>query len=557
MSSFDTHTVYNQPPEYDGVNLFTSDRALTEALKAEGVDWAQAELSHFGAELGSKEQFHLGHLANTITPELKSFDSRGFRQDQIEFHPAYHHFMSLSKKERIHCGAFDKLSNDGRERKKGVGVVRAMKHYMMSQVEAGHICPITMTHAAIPTIMIDEALTKDILPKLLSTDYDPAFKPISEKSGITIGMGMTEKQGGSDVRSNSTVATAVNKSGSQQTYQLTGHKWFMSAPMCDAFLILAQAEAGLSVFFVPRFKKDGKVNNLNFQRLKNKLGNKSNASSEVEFQEAEGYLIGEEGRGIANIMTMANYTRLDCALGSAGLMRQALSRAVHHARHRIVFQKKLIDQPMMTALLADMCLEVEAATHLSMRLAGAYEGMDAGNELDKAYARLLTPVTKYWVSKRGPGLGYEAMECLGGNGYVEDGIMARIYRELPVNSIWEGSGSVMCLDVLRVIAKEPDALETVTAYLGGSKGNSKTYSSSLDEVVDLLHKGEIGERKGRWLCEKLATLTASKLLMERAPSNIAEAYIASRLDPNGRSGAYGTLPDFVMPSKIIEQTVQF
>lgn len=557
MKSFDTHTVYNQTPEYDKINLFSTDRALKESLNAEGADWAQAELSAFGAELGTKEQFHQSDLANTFTPELKSFDHRGHRQDQIEFHPAYHHFMALSKRERIHCGAFDHLSSDDRVKKPGVGVVRAMKHYMMSQVEAGHICPITMTHAAIPTIMIDKALTKNILPKLLSPVYDPAFKPISEKSGITIGMGMTEKQGGSDVRTNSSLAEPVGKSGSGQTYLITGHKWFMSAPMCDAFLVLAQTDGGLSVFFVPRFCKDGSVNRLKFQRLKNKLGNKSNASSEVEFHEAEGYMIGDEGRGIANIMTMANYTRLDCALGSSGLMRQALSRAVHHAHHRTVFQKKLIDQPMMAAVLADMCLEVEAATLLSMRLAGAYEGMNAGNESDKAFARLLTPVTKYWVSKRGPGFGYEAMECLGGNGYIDDGIMARIYRELPVNSIWEGSGSVMCLDVMRVIAKEPDTLEAVISYLGQAKGNSKAYGKSLQDMTSTLQAGTITEQKGRWFCEKLATLTAAKLLMERAPTAIGEAYIATRLDPEGRSGAYGSLPDSVVPIRIIEQTVQF
>jgi putative acyl-CoA dehydrogenase len=560
LSNFDTHSVFNQPPLYDRINLFESDPALKAALAAEGASWASTDLSTLGKQLGTNHEFHQGHLANKHLPELQSHDAQGFRNDQIEFHPAYHHFMALSKEAGIHCGAFDGMADDGREGGLGVGTSRAAKHYLVSQVEAGHVCPITMTHAAIPALKNEPSLAKVLLPKLLSKSYDPAFKPILEKTGITIGMGMTEKQGGTDVRSNTTSARALTSNDKDtpgglpgKRYALTGHKWFMSAPMCDAFLVLAQTDERLSLFFVPRILDNGEINTLRFQRLKNKLGNKSNASSEVEFHEAEGILIGEEGRGIANIMTMANYTRLDCALGSAGLMRQALSRAVHHTSYRTVFQRKLIDQPMMQALLADMCLEVTAATHLAIRLAGAYERAPT-DQAQADYVRLMTPVTKYWVSKRGPGLGYEAMECLGGNGYVEDQIMARIYRELPVNSIWEGSGSVMCLDLLRVMAREPNSLKAGLDWLADSTGQSDHYDTALTELTSVL-SSPVPEHKGRWLCERLATLAAANLLMERSTPEIAKAYIATRLDPSGRFGAYGSLPDFVDARQIIAQSV--
>ncbi len=553
-SAFETHDVFNQPPVYDGVNLYESDLPLMAALEAEGASWAQGELSGFGATLGTDALFHAGHQANKYLPELMSHDNQGFRRDIVDFHPSYHQFMALSKEARIHCGAFDGLAADNRYKGAGVGPVRAAKHYMMSQVEAGHICPITMTHAAIPALQNQPDLFESLKDKLLAPSYDPSFKPVAEKTGITVGMGMTEKQGGTDVRANTTIATPIAASGAGERYLITGHKWFMSAPMCDAFLVLAQTDEKLSVFFVPRFRNDGSVNGLRFQRLKNKLGNKSNASSEVEFVEAEGVLIGDEGRGIANIMTMANYTRLDCALGSAGLMRQALSRAVHHASHRTVFQRKLIDQPMMTALLADMSLEVAAATHLSLRLAGAYERIDT-HEADAAYARLMTPVTKYWVTKRGPTLAYEAMEIHGGNGYVEDGVMARLYRELPVNSIWEGSGSVMCLDLMRVAARERDAFEEGIKWLQGGMGQAPVYDTAFKELYGLLSTGAIPEAQGRWLTERIATLAASRLLMERASEALSSAYMATRLDGSGRHGAYGSLPDGVDAHAIVEACV--
>jgi putative acyl-CoA dehydrogenase len=554
---FDTHEVFNQPPVYDGINLFETDLPLKAALAAEQAGWAAPALAQFGAQLGTAEAFHQGALANRHTPELVTHDARGFRTDSVEFHPAYHHFMDLSKRAGIHCGAFDAMATDAREKGPGIGPARAAKHYLMSQVEAGHICPITMTHAAIPAISAQPDLFDRLKDKLLARAYDPTFRPIEEKSGITVGMGMTEKQGGTDVRTNTTTAEPVGTPGPGQLYRITGHKWFMSAPMCDAFLVLAQtagaAGSALSVFFVPRFRADGTINGLRFQRLKNKLGNKSNASSEVEFHAAEGTLIGEEGRGIANIMTMANYTRLDCALGSAGLMRQALSRAVHHAQHRRVFQKKLIDQPMMTMLLADMALEVAAATHLSLRLAGAYE--HPADPLQAAYARLMTPVTKYWVTKRGPGMAYEAMECLGGNGYVEDGVMARLYRELPVNSIWEGSGSVMCLDLLRVAGRERESLEAVLGWLGDARGANGAYDAALSELAETA-SGVIAEARGRWVTERLATLASARLLMDRASEVVATAYCQSRLEPAHRTGAYGTLPPGTDARAVIEAVVR-
>ena len=542
ISGSSTHEVFNQTPDYDGINLYQTDRALRASVLAEGANWGEHELIALGNQLGTKEEFHRGHLANKFPPELTTFDPKGFRADHVEFHADYHHFMALSKSNRIHCGAFDALAQDGRRGDKGVGVLRAAKHYMVSQVEAGHVCPITMTHAAIPAVQQQSDIAETWLPKLLSLDYDPALKPAQAKTGVTIGMGMTEKQGGTDVRTNTTRAVPVSKKGGGAKYLLTGHKWFMSAPMCDAFLVLAQAESGLSVFLVPRFQTDGDVNHLHFLRLKNKLGNRSNASSEVEFHQAEGFLLGEEGRGVANIMTMANYTRLDCALGSSGQMRQALSRAHHHAQHRTVFQRKLIDQPMMTALLADLTIESEAATLLAMRLASAYEGQAAGDAQDAAIARVLTPVIKYWVTKRAPGFTYEAMECLGGNGYVEDSIMARLYRDVPVNSIWEGSGSVMCLDLLRVIEKEKSSLDRVLNWLDGSRGDDPVFDKSFGALRGGLTPANFNPSNGRRYCEQFATLTAAKLLMERAPDPIATAYLATRLAPEGRAGAYGVLP---------------
>ncbi|WP_448211742.1 acyl-CoA dehydrogenase family protein [Colwellia sp. MEBiC06753] len=554
MTTFSTHEVFNQSPTYDQVNLFTSDRALVSAIKAEGADWGIKQLNDFGEKFGCRVQFKRGDNANKFLPELERFDTKGNVTGIVEFHPDYHYFMTQSKEAGIHCGAFDYLANDAREKAQGIGVVRAAKHYMMSQVEAGHICPITMTHAAIPALMVQSDVAEIWLPKLLTHSHDPAFKPMTEKTGVTIGMGMTEKQGGTDVRAATTKAVPIDGAGPGKRYAITGHKWFMSAPMCDAFLVLAYAEAGLSVFLVPRFKVDGSVNHLAFQRLKNKLGNKSNASSEVEFQQAEGILLGEEGRGIANIMTMANYTRLDCALGSSGQMRQALSRAYHHVSHRQAFGKPLIEQPMMASLIADLTLESEAATTLAMRLAGAYDGALNNNAFDQAFSRVMTPVIKYWVTKRAPNFCYEAMECIGGNGYVEDELMARLYRDVPVNSIWEGAGSVMCLDFLRVLAREQDSVEQVINWLAQATACHADYDATLAQLVSVL-KGNVVEAQGRWLCDTLAKLSAARLLNERAPQIIADNYFTTRLGQTASN--YGAIFSAIDSQQIIEQSLLF
>jgi putative acyl-CoA dehydrogenase len=421
---------------------------------------------------------------------------------------------------------------------------------MAAQMESGHCCPVTMTSAVVATLReAAPQLLETLLPKLLSRRYDPRFRPIPEKSAITIGMGMTEKQGGSDVRANTTRAQALS-GGANTEHRLTGHKWFMSAPMCDAFLVLAQAPKGLSCFYVPRFLPDGSVNPLRFQRLKEKLGNRSNASSEVEFDGTAGFLVGEEGRGVATIIEMVTLTRLDCIVSSAGLMRLGLANAILNARHRSAFGKKLVEQPMMEAVLADLALEVEGATALALRLARAFDHADDPGEA--AFRRLMTPVIKYFVCKVGPQFGYEAMECLGGNGYVEDGLLARVYRELPVNAIWEGSGNVMALDMLRVLMKEPQAAEAVIDGLAKSIARDKRLSTALDRIREPLHRPRELELNARGLLEGLATVTAAALLRASAPTHVADAYIATRLEGPPRR-TYGQGLDKAERRKIIDR----
>ncbi len=455
-SSFTTHEVTNQSPPFEDVNLFTTDRALREAVVREGGERAIESLTAFGAKCGSREMAELSRLANEHPPRLKGFDRQGRRLDVVEFHPAYHALMETSCGEGLHAKVWEHLSKPGGKAVPGINVTRGAGFYMAAQMEAGHCCPITMTNACVPTLLLQPDLAAEWLPRILSRNYDSAFRPAVEKTGITLGMGMTEKQGGTDVRANTTRAVpAKGAGGPGAEYILTGHKWFMSAPMCDAFLVLAQAPKGLSCFLMPRFLPDGSVNALRFQRLKDKLGNRSNASSEVEFHGAHAWLVGEEGRGVPAIIEMVTLTRLDCALSSAGLMRRAVAEAIHHARHRSVFQKRLVDQQLMAEVLADLALDVEAAAALAFRLARCLD--NAEDQHTRAWLRLMTPVTKYWVCKIAPAVVYEAMECLGGNGYVEDSMLARLYREAPVNAIWEGSGNVMALDVLRVLQREPEA----------------------------------------------------------------------------------------------------
>src|SRR6202045_2164070 len=466
-----THEVFNQPPPFWDVDLFAIDRPLAEAVAANDGGAAEKELSEFGQHWGSAALAARGRVANENTPKLRTFDSRGNRRDEVEFHPAYHELMARS----AHAGVHNSTWNaEGRPAGGAAEVVRAAKFYMAAQVETGHLCPITMTRASVAALAAQPELLAQTMPVIGTRAYDPSFAPWWTKRGMTLGMGMTEKQGGTDVRSNQTRA---RREGS--AYRISGHKWFMSAPMCDAFLVRAEADDGLTCFFMPGFAPDGSVNAIHFQRLKDKLGNRSNASSEVEFAGAYAERIGDEGKGIRTIIQMVQLTRQDCAIASAGLMGSGLAHALHHARHRSVFQKHLADQPLMQMVLSDMALHVDATIALVMRLCRSFDQapQDAG---EAAYLRLLTPAIKYWVCKSAPGFLYEAMECLGGNGYVEEGILARHFRESPVNAIWEGSGNVMCLDVLRALSREAEAAAGV---LQGLAVETKGLSGAGDAVA--------------------------------------------------------------------------
>src|SRR2546423_5265334 len=456
QARFETHDIFNQPPPYEDVDLFASDRALRDAVEANGAGDEAAALSEFGRHWGAAATFDAARVANENTPKLKTFDAKGFRRDVIEFHPAYHGFMVESISAGLHASTW---LPDGTRAGAPSEVARAARYFMVAQVENGHMCPITMTRACVGALAVEPSVLQKLIRKITARIYDPRFIPWWEKDSITLGMGMTEKQGGTDVRANTTTAMPA-----ADGYTITGHKWFMSAPMCDAFLVLAQAPGGLTCFLMPRFRPDGSVNGLHFQRLKDKLGNRSNASSEVEFWQAFAWRVGEEGRGVRSIIEMVQLTRLDCVISSAGMMRMALAQALHHARHRTVFQKKLADQPMMRALLADMALEVEGATALTMRLCRSFD-LAGGDAREAARARLLTPAVKYWGGQTAPGLIYEAMGCLCGHGYVEETILPRLYREAPVNAILGGSGNGMCLDVLRALSRRGEAARAVLADL--------------------------------------------------------------------------------------------
>jgi putative acyl-CoA dehydrogenase len=522
--SFDTHEVLNQSPPFEDVDLFGSDPPLRAAVAAFG-DGDVGALSAVGRRWGSAEMLEQARLANSFPPALRTFDAKGRRRDVVEFHPAYHTLMAESVREGLHASTW---RADGTPAPAPAQVERAARFYMTAQVEAGHLCPITMTRASVAALAAEPALIAQLMPKIASRHYDPSFRPFAEKAGMTLGMGMTEKQGGTDVRANTTSAAPGG-----DHYRITGHKWFMSAPMCDAFLVLAQAPGGLTCFFVPRFRPDGSVNDLRFQRLKDKLGNRSNASSEVEFTETYGVRVGEEGRGVRTIIQMVQLTRLDCAIASAGLMRMALAQAIHHARHRTVFQRHLADQPAMRAVLADMALELEAAVALVMRLCRAFDRA-ATDEGEAAYARLLTPAVKYWVCKTAPAFIYEAMECLGGNGYVEDSILPRLYREAPVNAIWEGSGNVMCLDVLRAAGREREAARAVLAKLASSAA-----AGEIVAEISAALMSPSAESHARAAVERLAQLAAASALAQAAPENVAELFVRTRLN-GGRGSMYGS-----------------
>src|SRR3954466_2913105 len=504
-----TPEVFNQSPPFEDVDLFALDQPLAEAVAANGGAAAQVELSDFGKHWGSAAMAARGRIANENTPKLRSFDARGNRRDEIEFHPAYHELMAHSAHAGLHNSTWDA---HGKPAGAPSEVVRAAKFYIATQVETGHLCPITMTRASVAALAAQPDLLAKVMPAIATRSYDPAFAPWWTKRGMTLGMGMTEKQGGTDVRANMTGAVRDGEG-----YRITGHKWFMSAPMCDAFLVLAQAEEGLSCFFMPRFAPDGSVNAIHFQRLKDKLGNRSNASSEVEFNNAYAVRVGDEGKGIRTIIQMVQLTRQDCAIASAGLMRSGLAHALHHARHRSVFQAHLADQPLMQAVLSDMALHVEASIALVTRLCRSFDAAPNDQE-EAAYIRLLTPTIKYWVCKSAPGFLYEAMECMGGNGYVEEAILARHYREAPVNAIWEGSGNVMCLDVLRALSREADAalavLRDLTDQTQGLPG-----AAEATAFIGKAFRRSDSERVARLAVERLALLAAAAALHQVSPKH--------------------------------------
>jgi putative acyl-CoA dehydrogenase len=540
----------NQVPPLTNYNLFLSDRTLAQAMEREGAGWAHEQISEFGRLLGTEEAQRWGFDANENKPVLHTHDRIGNRRDEVLFHPAWHSLMRTSVENRLHCLPWEKPA----VARGGAHVARAALMMLAVQNEAGHTCPISMTFSAVAALRAEPALSAEWEPRMLSASYDPRFIPAPQKSGVLLGMGMTEKQGGSDVRANTTHAERI---GVSREYLITGHKWFCSAPMCDAFLVLAQASKGLSCFLLPRWTPAGERNAFHIQRLKDKLGNRSNASSEVEFAQAWAHLVGEEGRGIQTLIEMVNHTRLDCSIAAAGLMRQALVQAVHHARHRHAFGKLLIEQPLMRNVLADLALESEAATLLMVRLAHAFDARESSDR-ERAFCRIATAIAKYWLCKRSPVQVGEALECFGGNGYVEESIMPRLYREAPLYSIWEGSGNVMCLDVLRALSKDPATLEALMAELQSTAGADKRLDHFIAAIQErFAAKAGNGSQQGvndyaaRELTEKLALALQASLVVRHSSSAVADAFIASRLA--GQHGnAFGTLPAGVDVAGILE-----
>jgi putative acyl-CoA dehydrogenase len=530
----------NQVPPLTGYNLLLSDPTLTQAVEREGAGWAGEQITELGRLLGTEEVQRWGFEANENKPVLHTHDRFGNRRDEVVFHPSWHNLMRTSVANRLHCLPWQSdLASAGSaaDPRPGAHVARAALMMLTAQNEAGHTCPISMTFSAVAALRAEPELAAEWEPRILSSVYDPRFAPAQEKSGVLLGMGMTEKQGGSDVRANTTRAERI---GSSREYLITGHKWFCSAPMCDAFLILAQAPQGLSCFLLPRWTPTGKRNTFHLQRLKDKMGNRSNASSEVEFEQAWAHVVGEEGRGIQTIIEMVNHTRLDCAIAGAGLMRQALVQATHHARHRKAFGKLLIDQPLMRNVLADLAIESEAATLLMVRLARAFDHRRS-DARERAFCRIATAIAKYWLCKRAPVHVGEALECLGGNGYVEESIMPRLYREAPLYSIWEGSGNVMCLDVLRALTKDPATLEALLAEFQTTAGADERLDAYIAGIRTSLNAAGGEEHSARVLTEKLALALQASLVVRHSSAALAEAFISSRLA--GRHGhAFGTLP---------------
>jgi putative acyl-CoA dehydrogenase len=541
-TQLDTHEVFNQPPPLEGYDVFSADRALVEAVEREGAGWARPELEVLGAEAGSGWAQALGRLANDNRPELHSYDRYGNRIDVVEYHPAYHQLMTTAVAHGLHSGPWA-------DPRAGAHVARAAKVITWYQVDAGHICPVSMTYAVVPALRHQPEVAGVWEPMIRSTTYDPSNRPAAAKAGVTCGMALTEKQGGSDVRANTTRAEPIG--GPDRTYLLTGHKWFCSAPMSDAFLMLAQAPGGLSCFLVPRWQPDGTRNPIRIQRLKDKLGDRSNASSEIELSGVWGQLIGDEGRGVPTIIEMVNHTRLDCILGSTAVMRQGVAQATWHARHRSTFGKLLAAQPLMANVLADLSVESEAATVAALRMARAYDA-PAGDEYEGLIQRLLTPVVKYWTCKRAPQHSAEALECLGGNGFVEESGMPRLFRQSPVNGVWEGSGNVICLDVLRALARQPESLDAFWVEVGLAQGGDSRLARALDDLhVDLSDPAGL-EAGARSVVERMALVFQASLLVRFAPTAVADAFCGSRLAGTG-AGTFGTLPAGTDLSGIVDR----
>ena len=541
-----THEVFNQPSPLVDYNVFEADRPLVEAVRREGAEWAEQRISAVGEYAGSEHAQDLGRLANENGPRLRTHDRYGHRVDEAEFHPAWHELLGKSVEFELH-------SSPWKDPQPGAHVARGAAFMCMSQAEAGVGCPISMTYSVIPALRTQPELAAEWEPRILSSAYDPRNAPAPAKAGALAGMGMTEKQGGTDVRANTTVARPVNGGGPGAEYELTGHKWFMSAPQCDAFLVLAQADGGISCFLFPRWTPDGARNRFRLQRLKDKLGNRSNASSEIEFDSASAWLVGEEGAGVRTIIEMVNHTRLDCVLGGATGMRAGVAQAIHHASQRSVFGRELSEQPLMRNVLADLCVESEAATISALRLARAYDEAIAGDEEAANLKRIANAVLKYWICKRAPMHAGEALECLGGNGYVEESGMPRLFRESPLNSIWEGSGNVQCLDVLRAMIKSPAALEAFFAEVqegAVSEPRLDAYAASLrDEIPGDV---ETIELRARRLVERMALALQASLLVRYGDEAVADAFCASRLSGDWGQ-AFGTLPAGLDFGRIIER----
>ena len=527
-----THDVFNMPPHMGDRDLWAGDTALQEGVRREGAGWAAERIAAFGRLIGRAEVAEKADQANRHGPELRPFDRYGMRIDRVEYHPAYHDLMALAVGNEVAGFAWN---HEG----PGAHVGHMALTYLISQVECGVMCSMAMTYAAVPALRASPAIAEAWIPRALSGRYDGRDVPVEDKPGATIGMFMTEKQGGSDVRSNSTRARPAG-GGADGSWRLTGHKYFCSAPMSDAFLTLARTDAGISCFLLPRWTPEGERNAISIQHLKDKLGNRSNASVEIELEDAWAVMVGEDGRGIRTIIDMVQGNRLYCAVSSAALMRQGVVQALHHTRHRSAFQRRLADQPLMRNVLADLALEAEAALALGLRTARAVDEAGDGPE-PRALARIGTAIAKYWVCKRAPGHAFEALECHGGPGYIEDGPMARLYREAPLNSIWEGSGNVLCLDVLRAMAREEEAVPALLAEIDAARGGHPALDRAADALRDDLSRPEAFESGARALTERMALALQASLLVRHAPQAVADAFCAARLGERW-TGAYGTLP---------------